>query len=296
VTDLRHLFRRESKAPSAPADARAREVPADLWERCDKCRELVYARDFERTLKVCPRCGHHAHVGARERIAQLADDDRFCEEDGALQPADPLSFESLGQRYCDKLVETQRKTGLLEAAVAGTALLEGAPVRLAALEFGFLGASMGAVVGEKVARAAERSAADRRPLMIVSASGGARMHEGIFSLMQMAKTAAALARLGEARVPFLSVLTDPTTGGVTASFAGLGDVLIAEPGALIGFAGPRVIEQITKQKLPPDAQRAEFLLEHGMIDLVVQRRELKRTLARLLTAYSRLPLAVEQRV
>jgi acetyl-CoA carboxylase carboxyl transferase subunit beta len=296
VTDLRHLFRREPKAPSAPADARARDVPADLWVRCDQCHELVYARDFERALKVCPRCGHHARVGARERIAQLADEDSFREEDGELQPADPLGFESLGQRYRDKLDETQRKTGLVEAALAGTARLEGAPVRLAALDFGFLAASMGAVVGEKVARAAEHSAADRRTLIVVSASGGARMHEGIFSLMQMAKTAAALARLDEARVPFFSVLTDPTTGGVTASFAGLGDVLIAEPGALIGFAGPRVIEQITKQKLPPDAQRAEFLLEHGMLDLVVHRRDLKRTLARLIAAYSQVPLAVEHGV
>ena len=296
MTDLRHLFRREPKSPSAPADARARDVPADLWERCEHCRELVYARDFERAQRVCPRCGHHARLPARERLEQLADQDSFLEEDPALQPADPLDFVSLGQPYRAKLVETQRKTGLMEAVLVGTALLEGIPVRLVLMEFEFMGASMGAVVGEKVARAAERCACDGRPLVAISASGGARMHEGIYSLMQMAKTAAALARLSEARIPFLSVLTDPTTGGVTASFAGLGDVMLAEPGALIGFAGPRVIEQITKQKLPADAQRAEFLLEHGLIDLVVHRRDLKRTLARLLAVYSRRGAAIAQHV
>ncbi len=285
MTDLLHLFRREGKT-NGPADARAREVPTDLWVRCEKCRELVYTRDFERALKVCPRCGYHARLSARERLAMLLDEGSFEEEDAGLRPDDPLEFVSLGQSYRDKLAETQRKTGLPEAALAGTGRLGGAPLRLVVLEFAFLGASMGAVVGEKVARAAERSAEDRRPLVVVSASGGARMHEGIFSLMQMAKTAASLARLAEARVPYISVLTDPTTGGVTASFAGLGDVLIAEPGALIGFAGPRVIEQITKQKLPADAQRAEFLLEHGLIDLVVHRRELRRTIGRLICLYT----------
>jgi acetyl-CoA carboxylase carboxyl transferase subunit beta len=295
VTDLLHLFRRD-KGPSSPADARARDMPTDLWARCDGCRELVYARDLERALKVCPRCGHHARLSAHERVAQLADDGSFREEDAALRPADPLEFVSLGQGYRDKLAETQAKTDLNEAAICGGAELEGAPVRLGVLDFAFMGASMGTVVGEKVARAAERSAEDGRALVIVSASGGARMHEGIFSLMQMAKTAASLARLGEARVPFLSVLTDPTTGGVTASFAGLGDVLIAEPGALIGFAGPRVIEQLTKQKLPPDAQRAEFLLEHGLVDMVVHRRDLKATLGRLVALYAPRRVAVAQRV
>ena len=285
MTDLLHLFRRDPKTPGVPADARLRDVPTDLWARCEKCREMVYSRDFERALKVCPKCGHHARLSARERVQQLSDDDSFREEDAELEPADPLEFVSLGQSYRDKLIESQAKTGLREAALCGAATLEGGELRLAVLDFSFMGASMGAVVGEKVARAAERSIEDRRPLVAVSASGGARMHEGIFSLMQMAKTAAALARLGRARVPFISVLTDPTTGGVTASFAGLGDVLIAEPGALIGFAGPRVIEQITKQKLPADAQRAEFLLEHGLVDLVVHRRDLRSTLARLIALY-----------
>jgi acetyl-CoA carboxylase carboxyl transferase subunit beta len=295
VTDLLHLFRRD-KSPSGPADARVRDMPTDLWARCEGCRELVYARDLERALKVCPRCGHHARLAARERVAQLADDGSFAEEDAALRPSDPLEFVSLGQGYGAKLIETQARTELNEAVLCGSADLDGAPIRLAVMDFAFMGASMGAVVGEKVARAAERSAEDGRPLVTVSASGGARMHEGIFSLMQMAKTASALVRLGEARVPFLSVLTDPTTGGVTASFAGLGDVLIAEPGALIGFAGPRVIEQLTKQKLPPDAQRAEFLLEHGLIDLVVQRRDLKSTLGRLVALYVPRRAAVAQGV
>ena len=194
---------------------------------------------------------------------------------------------SAGQAYRDKLAETQEKTGLADAVVCGSGRIEDVPLQVAVADFGFLGASMGSVVGEKVARAVERSIESRLPFLAVCTSGGARMHEGIFSLMQMAKTAGALARLGEARLPFISLLTDPTTGGVTASFAGLGDVLLAEPGALVGFAGPRVIEQITKQKLPPGTQRAEFQLEHGMVDLVVHRRDLRPTLARLLRLYGR---------
>ncbi|MGE3268624.1 MAG: acetyl-CoA carboxylase carboxyltransferase subunit beta, partial [Chloroflexota bacterium] len=206
-----------------------------------------------------------------------------------LRPGDPLEFVSAGQRYQEKLVETQTKTGHTEAIICGTGAIEGAAVRLAVADFSFMGASMGSVVGEKITRAIERSLEDRQPFLAVCASGGARMHEGIFSLMQMAKTSAALARLGDARVPFICLLTDPTTGGVTASFAGLGDVMIAEPGALVGFAGPRVIEQITKQKLPPGTQRAEFQLEHGMIDKVVHRRDLRPTLSRLLRLYTGQP-------
>jgi acetyl-CoA carboxylase carboxyl transferase subunit beta len=226
-------------------------------------------------------------VTARERIEQLLDPDSFIEEDAQLVAGDPLSFRSLDQSYPDKLAETRRKTGLPEALLCGRGLLEELPLRLAVCDFGFLGGSMGAAMGEKLVRAVERCLSEGLPLVSVCTSGGARMHEGIFALMQMAKTSAAVARLGEARLPFICVLTDPTTGGVTASWAGLGDVLIAEPGALVGFAGPRVIEQITKQKLPPDAQRAEFLLQHGMIDLVVPRRELRSTLARLVRLYRR---------
>ncbi len=266
---------------------RHRQGPDDLWVQCGGCHQLIYRREFENNLQTCAKCRHHARLGARERIATLADPDSWSEEDRGLVPGDPLRFVSLGQSYPEKVAETQNKTGLDEAILTGRAAIDGAPVRLAVCDFDFLGASMGSVVGEKVARAAERSAEDRLPLVLVSASGGARMHEGIYSLMQMAKTAAAIARLGHARVPFVSILTDPTTGGVTASFASLGDVIFAEPGALIGFAGPRVIEQTTKQRLPSDAQRPEFLLKHGMIDAVVPRRELRTVLSRILRLFAR---------
>lgn len=274
---LGHVFERADRA----------EIPADLWVRCGNagCKELTYIREFENNLRVCQKCGHHARLGARDRIGQLLDAESFREEDAGMQPGDPLGFVSSGQPYRDKLAQTQAKTDLPEAVVCGTGAIEAAPLRVVVADFGFMGASMGSVVGEKVARAAERSIADRLPLLAVNASGGARMHEGIFSLMQMAKTASALAQLDEARVPFFSLLTDPTTGGVTASFAGLGDVMIAEPGALVGFAGPRVIEQITKQKPPPGAQRSEFQLEHGMIDMIVHRRDLRATIARLVRLY-----------
>ena len=276
---IRDFFRRERAEPL--------DIPANLWVRCgnERCRELIYIREFEKNLRVCHKCEYHHRLSARERIDQLLDVGTFGEEDVAIRPSDPLHFVSAGQAYGDKLAETQEKTGLAEAVVCGTGRIEDVPIRLAVADFGFLGASMGSVVGEKVARAVERSIEDRLPFLAVSTSGGARMHEGIFSLMQMAKTAGALARLDQARVPFISLLTDPTTGGVTASFAGLGDVMLAEPGALVGFAGPRVIEQITKQKLPPGTQRAEFQLEHGMIDIVVHRRDLRPTLARLFRLY-----------
>jgi acetyl-CoA carboxylase carboxyl transferase subunit beta len=293
----------EIGAPPVPPPTRSRfsprawigqrDVPPNLWVRCgnDRCKELIYTREFEKNLRVCQKCHHHARLPASERIAQLLDEGSFQEEDRGLRPGDPLGFVSAGQRYQDKLVETQDKTGLNEAIICGTGAIEGAPLRLAIADFSFMGASMGSVVGEKVARAIERSLEDRQPFLAVCSSGGARMHEGIFSLMQMAKTSAALAHLGDAGVPFLCLLTDPTTGGVTASFAGLGDVMLAEPGALVGFAGPRVIEQITKQKLPPGTQRAEFQLEHGMIDKVVHRRDLRSTLSRLLRLYTGQPSA-----
>ena len=285
---MRNLFKERPhfQRPHLPL-RRKPEVPANLWVRCEKCHELLYVRENEKNLKVCQKCEHHARLSAQERIEHLLDPHSFGEEDAALVAADPLGFESLGQTYPDKIAETREKTGLPEAMLCGRGSLEGLPLRLAVCDFRFMGASMGSVVGEKLVRSIERCLAEGLPLVAVVTSGGARMHEGVFSLMQMAKTAAALVRLGEARLPFISVLTDPTTGGVTASWAGLGDVLIAEPGALIGFAGPRVIEQITKQKLPADAQRAEFLLQHGMLDLVVPRRELRSTLARLLWLYRR---------
>ena len=259
-----------------------------MWLRCDdsRCAQLLYAREVERNLMVCPRCQHHFRLGAHERIALLADAGSFVEHDAEVVSSDPLRFVSAGQAYRDKLRDTQRKTRVLEAVVCGAARIAGHAAELAAMDFAFLGGSMGAAVGEKLVRAAERAVALRHPLVAVTCSGGARMHEGLLSLVQMARTAAAVARLHDAGLPLLSVLTDPTTGGVTASFAGLGDVLIAEPGALIGFAGPRVIEQVTRQKLPPGAQRAEFLLEHGLVDMVVSRRDLRATLARLLRLYA----------
>lgn len=262
------------------------ELPANLWTRCEKCHAQLYVREYERNLKVCQKCDYHAQLSARERIEQLVDPGSFREEDGELRSGDPLGFYSLGQTYPDKLAESREKTGLPEAMLCGQATIEQKALRLAVCDFAFMGGSMGSVVGEKLVRAVERCLAERLPLVAVSTSGGARMHEGIFALMQMAKTSVALARLGEAGLPFLPILADPTTGGVPASWAGLGDVLIGEPGALIGFAGPRVIEQITKQKLPPDAQRAEFLMQHGMLDLIVPRRELRPTLARLLRLYA----------
>ena len=290
---MRNLFRKGPSYITIPAQTRASPGAAarqgdSLWVRCEneQCRELLYVREFEQNLKVCPKCEHHARLSARERIQQLVDDGSFQEHDAELKPADPLEFVAAGQAYRDKVRETQENTGLCEAAVSGTATVEGLPLDLVTLDFAFIGASMGAVVGEKVVRAADRARHSRSALVTVSASGGARMQEGIFSLMQMAKAVTALSQLGQAGVPHISILTDPTTGGVTASYAGVGDVIVAERDALVGFAGPRVIEQITKQKLPPGAQRASFLLEHGMVDMVLHRRELRPTLARLLRLYS----------
>jgi acetyl-CoA carboxylase carboxyl transferase subunit beta len=294
---MRNLFRKGPPYVTIPAQARPAAGAATidggdgLWVRCenDRCRELLYVREFENNLKVCHKCEHHARLSARERVQQLVDEDSFEERDGDLAPSDPLGFVAAGESYRSKLDETAAKTGEREAAVSGSAKLDNLPIEVVVLDFGFMGASMGSVVGEKIARAADRAAAQRTALITVSASGGARMHEGIFSLMQMAKTVTALSQLGETRTPHVSILADPTLGGVTASYAGVGDVTIAERGALVGFAGPRVIEQITKQKLPADAQRAAFLLEHGMIDLVVQRRELRPTLARVLRLFAAVP-------
>jgi acetyl-CoA carboxylase carboxyl transferase subunit beta len=289
---MRNLFRKETSYVSVPGQARAAseaQVGDGLWVRCDneRCRELLYVREFENNLKVCHKCQHHARLTARERLSQLVDDDSFVEHDVDLTPGDPLGFAAAGDSYTNRLRAAALKTGEREAAVGGSATLDSLPLEIVVLDFAFMGASMGSVVGEKIARAADRAAEQRTALVTVSASGGARMHEGIFALMQMAKTVTALAGLGAARTPHISVLADPTLGGVTASYAGVGDVIIAEHGALVGFAGPRVIEQITKQKLPPDAQRAAFLVEHGMVDLVVQRRELRPTLGKLLRLYRR---------
>jgi len=262
----------------APA-ARRPEVPEGLWLKCPKCSGMLYQKELERDLKVCRHCSHHFRLTARERIAYTADPDTFVERDAGLRSVNPLDF----PEYEQKLEADQAKTGLGEALVWGEAQLNAHPIVLAVADANFRMASMGSVVGEKVTRALEHAAATRRPALFFCASGGARMQEGILSLMQMAKTAAAVRRLQEARVPYLVVLTDPTTAGVLASFASLGDVVLAEPAALVGFAGPRVIEQNLKVKLPPGTHTAEFALGRGMVDMVVARRELVPTLSRLLS-------------
>ncbi len=253
----------------------------NLWTRCNNCQKIVYKQDIIDNLYVCPLCQFHFRVGARERIEMLLDPGSFTFVDENIYPEDPLSFEDV-MPYSLRLKENQEKTSLTEAIITAVGKMDGMPVVLAAMDFGFLGGSMGSVVGEKVARAAERALAERIPLLVVSCSGGARMQEGAFSLMQLMKTSAALARLDKEGIPYISILTDPTTGGVTASYAMLGDLNIAEPGALIGFAGPRVIEQTIKEKLPKGFQRAEFLLQHGMLDEVVNRKNLRSYLIKVL--------------
>lgn len=270
----------------AQPDAAMRSLPGNLAVKCPKCRELLLGKDWERNLKVCPRCGHHAQLTADERIKLLTDDDSFRESDHDLASNDPLKFVSRSQTYRSKLDGLVESTHLTESVVVGKATLEDLPLMLVVMDFRFLGGSMGAVVGEKITHAIEIATRDRIPLLISTASGGARMQEGVIALMQMAKTSAALARMAEAGVPYLVLLTDPTTGGVTASFAMLGDVTIAEPGALVAFTGPRVIEQSMHVKLPKDVGYAEFLLAHGMIDGIVHRRALKATIARLLHLYA----------
>ena len=261
------------------------QIAEGLWVKCDSCKEIVYRAEVDRAGRVCPRCKYPFRISARERVAAILDADSFEERDAGLTSRDPLEFKDT-KRYTDRVKSARKSTGLEEAVITGLGRVGGLPVVLCVFEFGFLGGSMGSVVGEKLTRAIELAIAKRVPLLIVSASGGARMQEGILSLMQMAKTSAALQRLARERLPYLSLLTDPTTGGVTASFAMLGDVIVAEPRALIGFAGPRVIAETIRQALPEGFQRSEFLLEHGQVDLVVERRELRETLRRLLIFFA----------
>jgi acetyl-CoA carboxylase carboxyl transferase subunit beta len=270
----------------AHPDAAMRSLPENLAVKCPKCRELLLGKDWERNLKVCPRCGHHAQLTADERIKLLTDEDTFTEIDHDLVSNDPLKFVSRSQTYRSKLDGLVESTDLTESVVTGKAEIEGMPLMLIVMDFRFLGGSMGAVVGEKITHAIEIATRERVPVLISTASGGARMQEGVIALMQMAKTSAALSRMAEAGVPYIVLLTDPTTGGVTASFAMLGDVTIAEPGALVAFTGPRVIEQSMHVKLPKDVGYAEFLLAHGMIDGIVHRRALKPTISRLLRLYA----------
>jgi acetyl-CoA carboxylase carboxyl transferase subunit beta len=255
-----------------------------MWLKCNHCREIVYRKEVDRNNKVCPKCDYHFPISVMERIALLVDLGTFKEWDAELEAKDPLNFHDT-KSYKDRVKAQQEKTGRKDALMIGEGLVDGRPVVFCIFDFSFMGGSMGSVVGEKFCRAIDRALEKKFPVVLVTASGGARMQEGILSLMQMAKTSTAVAKLGEAKLPFISILADPTFGGVTASIAMLGDVIIAEPKALIGFAGPRVIEQTIKQQLPDQFQRAEFLLEHGMIDMIVERKQLKETLSTLVNHF-----------
>ncbi|MEJ5212195.1 MAG: acetyl-CoA carboxylase, carboxyltransferase subunit beta [Burkholderiales bacterium] len=265
-------------------------VPEGLWSKCPSCEAVLYRADLEKNLQVCPKCNFHHRVGARERLDMLLDPEGRYEIGAQILPVDTLKFKD-SKKYTDRLKEAQQETGETDALVVMQGSIKSVPVVAAAFEFRFMGGSMGSVVGERFVEAVQVCCEQRLPLISFAASGGARMQEGLLSLMQMAKTSAALTQLAGERLPFISVLTDPTMGGVSASFAMLGDVIVAEPGALIGFAGPRVIEQTVRQTLPAGFQRAEFLLEHGAIDLIVDRRQMRDRLANLITLLMRLPAA-----
>lgn len=278
-------FKREKGAIENPTPVDERRVRTEgLWTKCNACRAIIWKKDLEANWEVCPKCEHHFRLGARRRLELLLDDGQWTEHDAELASSDPLHFTDT-RPYAQRLQEAQEKLGMKDAIMTAEGKLAGRPVICCSMEFGFIGGSMGAVVGEKVTRAIELSLTQKAPLVIVSCSAGARMMEGAVSLMQLAKVASALARLDDARVPFVSVLTDPTTGGVSASYAMLGDLNIAEPGAMIGFAGPRVIEQTIRQKLPEGFQTAEFLLEHGFLDAIVSRKDLKSYIAQALSFF-----------
>lgn len=275
-------FKRDKAPIENPTPADERRVRTEgLWTKCGSCRAYIFKRDLEQNWEVCPKCEHHFRLGARRRLELLLDDGQWTEHDAELASSDPLHFTDT-KPYAQRLQEAQERLGVKDAIMTVEGRLNGRPLVCCSMEFGFIGGTMGAVVGEKVTRAIERSLGQKEPLVIVSCSGGARMMEGAVGLMQLAKVAAALARLDQANVPFISVLTDPTTGGVTASYAMLGDLNVAEPGALIGLAGPRVIEQTIRQKLPEGFQRAEFLLQHGFLDAVVSRKDLKNYIGQAL--------------
>ncbi len=276
-------FKKEKKTEEDPLTLPGKSSEG-VWVKCNNCREIIYRKELERRVNVCPKCQYHFPISLKERIAMVVDEGTFKERDRGLSPLDSLSFKDTA-RYKDRLKSYQEKTGYKDAIVVGDGEIHRRPVVLCILNFFFMGGSMGSVVGEKLTRGAEHAAAHRLPLIVFSSSGGARMQEGALSLMQMAKSSAAIAKLQAIGVPYISVLTDPTFGGVAASFAMLGDIIIAEPKSLIGFAGPRVIEKTIKQQLPEGFQRAEFLLDHGMIDMVVERSRLRETLGRLLSFF-----------
>ena len=273
-------FSRE-KAPMAQKVEKKGKVPEGLWTKCVSCGEVLYSKDLEKNLNVCPKCGHHYRISSRRRLDLLLDAGTFVEHDAGMVSIDFLEFKD-SKSYQDRIDAAVAKGGSKDAVICGSGKIEGTPVQIAVFDFSFMGGSMGSVVGEKITRAIERGIEQHTPVLIVSASGGARMQESILSLMQMAKTSAALAKLRDKGLPYISILTDPTTGGVTASFSMLGDVNMAEPKALIGFAGPRVIEQTIRQKLPDGFQRAEYLLDHGMVDIIVERKSMKEKLSQIL--------------
>ena len=277
---------RKKKAGLAPVEQKQVQMPEGVWSKCKNCDEIIYAKEIERNLNVCPKCDYHFRISARDRIGLILDQDSFTEMDAGIRSIDFLDFKD-SKKYKERIKGTIKKTGMNDAVVCGGGTIDGLPVVVAVFDFSFMGGSMGSVVGEKITRAIEKGLEERRSVIVFSSSGGARMQESIMSLMQMAKTSAALAKLKKAGLPFVSVLTDPTTGGVTASFAMLGDVNIAEPRALIGFAGPRVIEQTIRQKLPEGFQRSEYLLEHGMIDMIVRRQEMKARLSQVLRVFTK---------
>ncbi|HEY0254679.1 MAG TPA: acetyl-CoA carboxylase, carboxyltransferase subunit beta, partial [Kofleriaceae bacterium] len=269
------------------AEQPKKSVPKGIWTKCERCATTLYESDLDANLKVCTSCNHHFRMPTAGRIEMIADEGTFVEHDRELESTDPLGFRVDGKKYVDQVRSAIKKAGAGDAYRAGSATVGGLPVELGFFVFEFMGGSMGSVVGEKITRQFERAIAHKRPAILFSASGGARMQEGVLSLMQMAKTSAARSKMREARVPYIAVLLHPTTGGVAASVAMLGDLIIAEPDALIGFAGPRVIEQTIRQQLPPGFQRSEFLLEHGMVDMVVHRKDLKSTLHRSLRWFER---------
>ncbi len=277
---------RKKKALTASVENKNVKVPEGVWTKCKNCQEIVYAKEVKRNLDVCPKCDYHFRIGARERIALVIDDGTFVEMDAKMSSVDFLEFKD-SKKYKDRIKAAYKKVGDGDAVICGEGNLDGLPVVVAVFDFAYMGGSMGSVVGEKITRAIEKGLETKAPVLIFSSSGGARMQESIMSLMQMAKTSAALAKLKAAGIPFISVLTDPTTGGVTASFAMLGDLNIAEPRALIGFAGPRVIEQTIRQTLPEGFQRSEYLLEHGMIDMILSRKEMKQKLSELLRIFTK---------
>lgn len=282
---MKEFFRRGKKNFTTTPREGDTQIPEDLWVKCPSCRELIYKKQLLDNLKVCPKCAYHMRLNAREWLS-LLDTDSFDEHDADLWPTDPLGFVSPKETYADKLRELQAKTGSTDAVISGFATLDGHPIVVAVCNFEFMGGSMGSVYGEKMARAAERAAASAMPLLTINSSGGARMQEGVVALMQMAKISIALTRLAAARLPHISLMVDPCYGGVTASYASVADVIVAEAGANIGFAGKRVIEQTIRQKLPPDFQTAEFMLEHGMVDVVAPRSELRPILSKLVRLHS----------